>query len=150
MKRTICLLLSLIALFPPVLARPAVFEVVVTAVHASDAPQTIPEAKNDPFSGYPILERIAACESTGNPVGIPRQFLPDGTPLWGNDPKTGKPIKRDVGVLQINTWAHKDELAKLGLDVVDSEADNIKYGIMLYERSGTQPWIASEDCWETK
>jgi hypothetical protein len=96
------------------------------------------------------LERIAACESTGSVTGEPRQFLPDGSPLWGTDPKTRKPIKRDVGILQINTWAHKDELAKLGLNVVDSEADNIKYGIMLYERSGTEPWIASEDCWEPK
>ena len=68
------------------------------------------------LQNYPILEHIAACESTGNPNGTPRQFNTNGSPLWGNDAKTGKPIMRDVGIFQINTWAHADELKKLGLD----------------------------------
>jgi hypothetical protein len=56
-------------------------------------------------------------------------------------------MKRDVGVLQINLEAHGDELARLGLDVVNSEADNIAYGKLLYDREGLKPWFPSRKCW---
>ena len=95
----------------------------------------------------PVLERVAACESTGDPNGTPRQFNNDGTPLWGNDPTTGKPVMRDVGIFQINTWVHADELKKLGLDVVHSEADNETYALILYRRNGLKDWAASKGCW---
>ena len=42
----------------------------------------------------PVLKRIAACESTGNPNAVPRQFNRDGAPL-GETIRTGKPIVRD-------------------------------------------------------
>ena len=96
---------------------------------------------------YPILRRIAACESTGSVDGTPRQFRDDGSPLWGNDVKTGKPIHRDVGIFQINTKAHADEISKLGLDVINNEDDNANYALMLYERNGTRDWDASKMCW---
>ena len=69
--------------------------------------------------------------STGNPNADPRQFNLGGSVLWGNDPKTGKPIEHDCGEFQINTWAHAAELAKLGLDVCHSEADKEAYAPML-------------------
>ena len=94
-----------------------------------------------------MLKKVAACESMGDVNAEPRQFLPDGSPLWGNDPKTGLPVRRDVGILQINTIAHQDELQALQLDVVHSEADNITYGKLLYAREGLQPWFASRRCW---
>lgn len=93
------------------------------------------------------MERIAACESTGNPNGRPRQFNADGSVLWGNDPATGKPIERDCGQWQINTKAHAAELKKLGLDVCHSQADNEAYAMILYERNGTRDWNASVGCW---
>jgi hypothetical protein len=100
------------------------------------------------FAKYPILRRIASCESSGNVNAVPRQFLSDGTPLWGEDPVTKIRFHRDVGILQINTKAHAAELAKLGLDVVNSETDNVYYAEILYERSGTEPWVASMNCWK--
>jgi hypothetical protein len=106
-----------------------------------------PDTGSFPFAGYPVLERIAACESEGSPTAIPRQFHSDGSILWGNDPKTGKPIMRDVGILQINTWAHAEEIVAMHLDVISSETDNIKFGEYLYNKYGTQPWTASEGCW---
>jgi hypothetical protein len=99
------------------------------------------------LQAYPVLERISACESTGDMKGTPRQFNSDGTPLWGNDVKTGKPIKRDVGIFQINTIAHAAELSKLGLDVISNIDDNADYALILYERDGTEPWDASKNCW---
>jgi hypothetical protein len=67
--------------------------------------------------------------------------------LWSLDPKTGKPIQRDIGDLKINLDAHRSELDTLGLDVVHSEADNIAYGKVLYVREGLKPWFASKHCW---
>jgi hypothetical protein len=99
----------------------------------------------------PILERIAACESMGDVNAQPRQFQANGDVLWGSEEgPDGKTItvKRDVGEFQINTWAHADELKALGLDVIHSQADNIKYALMLYARNGTADWVASQDCWK--
>jgi hypothetical protein len=99
------------------------------------------------YAEVPVLREIAACESTGSKTGQPRQFLPNGDVLWGNDPKTGQPIKRDVGELQINTWVWGKEAAGMDLDIVNSEHDNVYFGYLLYEKYGEQPWSASEGCW---
>lgn len=101
----------------------------------------------DVWEGFMMLRRVASCESTGDVNKPPRQFNDDGSPLWGNDPKTGKPIKRDAGLLQINTKAHAQELKLLNLDVVHSEMDNIIYGKILYQREGLRPWTQSKKCW---
>jgi hypothetical protein len=50
----------------------------------------------DPWERYMRLKRVAACESTGDVHGTPRQFHLNGSPLWGNDRKTGLPVTRDV------------------------------------------------------
>jgi len=102
------------------------------------------------WEGYMQLKKVAACESTGSVENEPRQFNSDGSILWGNDPATGKPVKRDCGELQINTIAHAKEIATLGLDVCNSEADNIVYGKILYDREGLTPWFASRNCWSGK
>jgi hypothetical protein len=104
----------------------------------------LPEA----FLQYPILKRIAACESTGDPDGTPRQFNSDGSLLWGNDPKTGKPIERDAGIFQINEWVWKPTAEKMGLDLA-TEAGNLSFGEYLYLKYGTAPWTASEKCWSS-
>jgi hypothetical protein len=101
------------------------------------------------YAAYPTLRRIAACESTGSPDGIPRQFNDDGSILWGNDPKTGQPIHRDMGELQINTWVWASTAQKMGLDL-KTEAGNFAFGVFLYQKYGTAPWTASAGCWSDR
>src|SRR5579862_6759430 len=95
-----------------------------------------------------MLYRVAACESTGNPNGTPRQFNSDGSILWGNDPNIKGATTTDVGMFQISLKYHGNEVRQLGLDVVHSEQDNITYALLLYRRFGLQPWSASRHCWE--
>jgi hypothetical protein len=99
------------------------------------------------FTGYPQLERIAACESTGDPDGIPRQFKSDGSILWGNDPKTGQPIHRDIGMLQINEWVWGNLARSMGDDLT-TEKGNFAFGLYLYQKYGVAPWSASKNCWQ--
>jgi hypothetical protein len=101
------------------------------------------------YAGYPTLRRIAGCESTGDPNGIPRQFLADGSILWGNDPKTGQPIHRDMGELQINTWVWASTATKMGFDL-KTEQGNVAFGKYLYDKLGAAPWYASEGCWSSR
>ena len=86
------------------------------------------------FSDIPVLIQVARCESTF------RHTLADGSVL------KGKVDSRDTGVMQINTYYHGTEAAKLGLDLTVLE-DNMAYARNLYERQGTQPWSASAPCW---
>jgi len=100
------------------------------------------------WDGYALLEKIAACENTGDVNGVPRQFNDDGTPLWGNSPTIKGATTTDVGILQISLKYHQKEIDKLKLDVVNSAEDNVKYGKILFDREGTKPWNASKStCW---
>lgn len=115
-----------------------------------------PRAQADEIAGTPakMLQRIADCESgTRNADG---SAVPGSARQFG---KNGKPIKNvnkagafggsvDVGWAQINITIHIDEIARLGLDVINSEEDNKEFAMMLYEREGTQPWSASKSCWD--
>jgi hypothetical protein len=104
------------------------------------------DASSDLFAGYPLLRRISACESTGSPEGTPRQFLSDGSILWGNDPKTGLPIHRDEGAMQINTWVWSSTAQKMG-DDLNTLHGNIAFGKYLFDTYGSSPWNASRGCW---
>lgn len=53
----------------------------------------------------------------------------------------------DGGILQINDHYHGERLKELGLDPFKVE-DNLKYGRMLYDEFGKQPWSASKHCWQ--
>lgn len=86
------------------------------------------------FSDIPIMIEVARCESTF------RHTLKDGSVL------KGRVDKRDIGVMQINTYYHGNTAASLGLDLEDIQ-DNMEYARTLYERQGTQPWKASSPCW---
>lgn len=116
---------------------------VVTVVPNAPRPQIL--TAQGILAAYPILKRIAACESTGSVENEPRQFLPDGSPLWGID--HGVIVKRDVGLFQINLKAHAEELANLHLDVVTKIDDNANYALILFERNGTRDWLPSKSCW---
>lgn len=82
---------------------------------------------------YPVvLDCIVQHESLG------QQFAPDGLPLWSPS--------NDVGIFQINErWI---PIAKnMGLDVVNSEKDNIEFGTWLYTKYGPNQWTTyKEDC----
>jgi hypothetical protein len=84
---------------------------------------------------YPVLDRIAFCES-GN-----KHFDKNGqVMLRGNTNKTV-----DVGVFQINSvWFSK--ATELGLDLT-KEKDNREFAKYLYTTRGTVDWSASSKCW---
>jgi muramidase (phage lysozyme) len=84
---------------------------------------------------YPVLKRIAKCESNDKHFGESGQVL-----MVGN---TNKSV--DVGRYQINTlWFKKAN--EMGLDLTD-EKDNEAFAIYLYKTYGTEPWIHSKKCW---
>jgi hypothetical protein len=89
----------------------------------------------------PALKRICACESTGDPEAEPRQYDQNGKVLRGFVNSS------DIGACQINLEAHKDEIARLGIDVFTLEG-NVQFANFLYERDGTAPWKYSASCWK--
>ena len=133
------------ALIPPALNAKAVYLIVPSFGTESLATALI-RSKDDIWDDYPLLKRICAAESNYGPNNEPRQFLPDGSVLWGWE--DGKIVHRDVGSCQINTWVHADELKRLGLDVIDSEADNVAYAKILFDREGWRPWKNSKHHWD--
>jgi len=100
----------------------------------------------------PILERACSCESWGDPNKIPRQYLPDGSILWGyeTDPNTGKTVqvKRDVGACQINTAVWLASSTEQGYDIINSTSSNELWALHLYHDFGMAPWSASKSCWK--
>ncbi len=90
----------------------------------------------------PIMDRIAGCESLGNPKSKGIHFDKNGQVLVrGNTNRTV-----DVGRYQINSvWFKK--ATDLGLDVFKEE-DNKKMAYWIYHTQGTEPWYASEKCWK--
>ena len=74
------------------------------------------------------------CESSS------QQFRDDGTLVV--DSVTGT----HVGVFQLSKqWQNLANT--FGLDVVNSEKDNITMAIWIFNKLGTQPWLASKNCW---
>ena len=83
-----------------------------------------------------VLEAIAKCESGG------QQFYPDGRVVLN----VNKDGSADVGKWQVNLRYHGAQIARMKLDVVNSEEDNRKFAEYLYERNGTADWSASKKC----
>jgi hypothetical protein len=84
-----------------------------------------------------ILQKIADCESGG------KQFYSDGRVVLN----VNKDGSADVGLYQINLRYHGAEIARQKLDVINSEEDNKKFALYLYQRNGTADWSASKHCW---
>ena len=96
-------------------------------VEAPERPLTIKEKVELIFHDSPIMVRKLNCES-----GY-RQFKEDGSPLVS-------PTK-DFGVAQINhTWIPLTK--EMGLDVINSEDDNLKFARYLYDKYGSGQWYA--------
>lgn len=100
----------------------------------------IPAAKSAPLSTIPLLLRICACESAGDPNAQPRQFAPDGSVLHG------RVHWADEGECQINADQWGLQANALGDDLATAEG-NAAFAEWLYTEQGSKPWRASEACW---
>ena len=92
------------------------------------------EKAKEYFKDYPILVKIAGCESQF------RQYDSKGNVL------KGKVNKGDLGFMQINKYYHEGKSDELGFDLETIEG-NMAYAKYLYDREGAQPWISSSKCW---
>lgn len=84
------------------------------------------------FGKYPVLIRIAKCESQF------RQWRPDGEVLRNPSGATG--------VMQIMPQYHKKSAQKMGMDI-ETLHGNLRYARHLHKTQGTRPWNASKHCW---
>ncbi len=125
------------------LGKLAIALTLLSTVLAAQTPSPLPPASI--WDGYAQLKRICAAESNYDPTSEPRQRLPDGSLLWGW--QDGKIIKRDIGACQINLKVWGTTASAMGLDVVNSEDDNIAFAKWLYDRYGWKPWSASKGDW---
>lgn len=75
------------------------------------------------------MVEVVRCESNF------RQFDVDGTTLISST--------TDVGVMQINlkTWLKKSQ--QMGLDILNSEDDNIKMGLYILKVQGISAWVCN-------
>jgi hypothetical protein len=96
--------------------------------------QTVEEYVRERFENYPVMAEVAKCESHF------RHFKKDG------DIIRGEVNKKDIGVMQINEYYHKDRAVKLGINLYTLQG-NIDYAEYLFEKEGTAPWLASSKCW---
>jgi hypothetical protein len=87
---------------------------------------------------YPVLDRIAKCESGNSHYDKNGQVL-----VRGN---TNGRSSVDIGVFQVNAMYHGAKATEMGLDLT-KEADNRAYAKFLYQTRGTVDWKASESCW---
>src|ERR1043165_5214020 len=86
-KTSYLAILLLPVVISPLIARPAVYSVVGasdTEVLANRATRAGINTSADSWAGYPLLKRIASCESWGDPNKEPRQFTQDGQVLHGS------------------------------------------------------------------
>ncbi len=98
-----------------------------TVVAPIIAPLSTKEKVEIAFSDAPVMVKKIKCES-----GY-KQFWPNGKPKISPT--------QDVGVIQINQ-THWKEAKKLGLDIFNSEDDNIKMGRIIYDEQGSSGWNA--------
>jgi hypothetical protein len=90
-----------------------------------------------------ILQKIADCESGNGKEGSGRQHLDNGRVVLN----VNKDGSADVGKWQINLRYHGAALARMKLDVINSEEDNEEFARHLYRLNGTKDWGASKHCW---
>jgi len=86
------------------------------------------------FPEEPRMVNVAYCESRH------KQFDKRGKTLMSET--------SDVGILQINQ-VHWPQAKKLGLDIFNSEDDNIKMGRIIYDMQGIKAWYAlKSECYK--
>jgi hypothetical protein len=87
---------------------------------------------------YPILDKIALCESNNKHFDTNGQVL-----VRGN---AGNRASVDIGRYQLNAMYHGKKATEMGLNLFN-EQDNRTYAVYLFETQGTEPWSASKKCW---
>jgi len=85
---------------------------------------------------YPVLDRIAKCESGGEHFGANGQVVVNGN--------TNSSV--DIGKFQINVRVWGAKATEMGLDLTKEE-DNTKFAKWLYANRGTEDWYSSKACW---
>lgn len=92
-------------------------------------------------SESPVMQRIAGCESEGNPNSKGSHRDKKGNVRINTNANGTK----DVGKNQINSiWFLK--AMEMKLNVLD-ETDNQTFADWLYANYGTEPWFSSKACW---
>jgi hypothetical protein len=126
------------------LAKDRLFSSIATSTPSSLASST-PSKKVYTYADLPPqLYRICSCESMQGGSKPPKHYEADGVTVM-----LGRVNKNDVGACQINIEkrnGHLEAASKKGLDVF-KESDNFEYAISLYNKSGSQPWNWSKQCW---
>ncbi len=85
---------------------------------------------------YPVMNRIAKCESGNTQMGKNGQVI-----LNANTNDTV-----DVGKYQINNTVWGKKATELGYDLMTEEG-NTNFAMWLYQNHGTEPWYSSASCW---
>lgn len=106
---------------------------------SSDASPSILSIKDAPVSV--VLSFIGETESPGEPGG--KQFDGDNLVL-------GKEDRDDVGALQINQRVHAGLIMESGIKIAESKLENHRFGRVLVEKYGFQPWFKTRTIWESK
>lgn len=84
------------------------------------------------YEEFRLLRSIVQCESSW------RQFYKDGTVIISSG---------NIGLAQINRFAHEKTYTKLNIDPSDPY-DNLRFMVFLYQRDGVAPWLKwSGHCW---
>lgn len=98
--------------------------------------EVIKEVMVEKTPTYPVLDRIAQCESGGSHLGKNGQVVVNGN--------TNGSV--DVGLYQINDRLWGKAASDMGYNL-SIEKDNRAFAIYLYTTQGTEPWIWSKKCW---
>ncbi len=116
-----------------------IVDATTTEVLSSDAtiatPVTIEQYVRKYYAKEPVLADVAKCESRF------RQYTDTG------DVIRGEVDHDDIGIMQINEVYNGALAKKLGYDVYTLDG-NLAFAEWLYENQGTQPWAASQPCWD--
>ncbi len=90
---------------------------------------------------YPVLDRIADCESGNGKKGTATQFRNGQVILHANRNRT-----TDIGKYQINMEVWGKKAGELGYNL-STEQGNTKMAEWIYLNKGTGSWYSSSRCW---
>lgn len=103
--------------------------------------KTVVTKKVKVVQSFPVLERIADCESGSGKKGTGTQFRGGQVILHAN--KNGT---TDIGKYQINMYVWRKQATKLGYNLATKKG-NTKMAEWIYLNYGTGSWKYSKKCW---
>lgn len=90
------------------------------------------------IGNYPLLEKIAGCESTGDPDHI-RHWRKDGSLIKN-------PHSSASGALQVLLGYHSEWIKREGRNMYDID-EYMKFVDTLFRHQGYDAWYPSKHCW---